>query len=134
MRSIRNILSVVFAALVLFSSTSFVIGVHRCGGSIQTVAILHKAAGCAMERRPPCHRHEPVRCCEDQAFHYESQDFNGHSGQVEPQLPVAYDVVMPHILLSEVIPAYDFTRSYYQDYDPPLPPVDRIVALQTFLI
>jgi hypothetical protein len=38
------------AFLVLISSSSFMVGIHRCAGEIQNMALLSKAEGCEIEK------------------------------------------------------------------------------------
>jgi hypothetical protein len=134
MKATRRISILSLSLLVLFSSTSFMVGIHRCGGSVQNVALFHKAEGCAMERRPPCHRQQPRNCCEDQTINYQSQDFSANATSLAISSPAAVEFTASLIVLSEIIPSRNNTTPFYRDYDPPLPPVDRIVALQVFLI
>lgn len=134
MRSLRSILSIAFAFLVLVSSTSFMVGIHRCGGQVQNVALFTKAAGCQQEQQvPPCHRHDTPPCCQDVTVIHEHQDFKGEIAQLDfSGFPIG-DVLQPVVVLAEVIPAFT-ARTYSPNYDPPLRVSDRTVALQVFII
>ncbi len=46
---ISGILHLFLAALVLSSTTGFVVGQHYCGGKVVHTAFLHKAEGCGMK-------------------------------------------------------------------------------------
>ena len=134
MRSLRSILSLAFAFLVLFSSTSFMVGMHRCGGQVKNVALFTQAEGCAQERQvPPCHRLDTPPCCQDVTVIHEHQDFKGEITQLEFSASPLADVLTPAVLLAEVIPAAG-ERTYARAYDPPLRSTDRTVSLQVFLI
>lgn len=134
MRSLRSILSLAFAFLVLFSSTSFMVGMHRCGGQVRNVALFTKAEGCAQETRtPPCHRLDTPPCCQDVTVIHEHQDFKGEITQLDFSASPLTDVLTPTVVLAEVIPSAG-ERTYARPYDPPLRSYDRIVSLQVFLI
>ncbi|MEO7989299.1 MAG: hypothetical protein ABI663_07140 [Chryseolinea sp.] len=135
MKQYRSILSSAFAILVLFSSSSFMVGIHLCSGHIQDIAVFSQAEKCAMEKQmPPCHRHETKSCCEDQTIIHDAQDFKGNISQISIAAPPVFDIVQPAVLISEVIPSSVVSVRYFADYDPPLPPTDITVDLQVFLI
>ena len=134
MRSLRSILSIAFAFLVLVSSTSFMVGIHRCGGSVKNVALFHEAEGCAQERKmPPCHRSDTPPCCQDVTVIHEHQDFKGEIAQFDFSLLSGADVIQPALVLAEIIPVAP-TRTFHPEYDPPLRSQDRTIALQVFII
>jgi hypothetical protein len=136
MKHYRSILSIAFALLVLFSSSSFMVGIHLCSGRVQDVALFTPAKDCGMEKKlmPPCHRHESKPCCENKAIVHEADDFNTSVTSVAlSPLPVL-DVELPHVLLAEVIPSLQLTPEQFYNYDPPLRPSDITVSLQVFLI
>ncbi len=134
MRSLRSILSIAFAFLVLVSSTSFMVGIHRCGGQVKNVSLFNKAAGCEKEQQvPPCHRHDTPPCCQDVTVIHEHQDFKGEIAQLDfSGFPVG-EALQSLVVLAEVIPAAT-APTYSTNYDPPLRAADRTVALRVFLI
>lgn len=135
MNRVRSILSLSFAILVLLSSSSFVVGLHLCGGRIQNIALFTKAADCEMERRmPPCHKHESKPCCEDEAIVHQGEDFQVSTTDIAPGGIPAFDIELPFVFISEVIPSTPFSRTSFYNYDPPLRPVDLTVSLQVFII
>lgn len=135
MKQYRSILSSAFAILVLFSSTSFVVGLHLCGGQIQNIALFTKAEGCEMEKKmPPCHRQESKPCCQDETIVHDAQDFKSNINQISiAALPVV-DRIQPAVLIAEVIPSSIVSIKHYADYDPPIRPTDVTVDFQVFLI
>lgn len=136
MKLYRSILSVSFAFLVLFSSSSFMIGIHVCGGKIQNMALFTKAEGCENKKQlPPCHRHEKQPCCQDETILHDAQDFNGNILHINTTslLPVG-DISQPPVLIAEVIPSSIISKTRYTNYDPPLRSHDLTIALQVFLI
>lgn len=135
MKQYHSILSVIFAFLVLFSSSSFMVGIHLCRGHVQDVALFGKATPCAMEKQvPPCHKHESKPCCEDEAIVHDGQDFQVSSSDVAFSPVPVFDIELPTILISEVIPSAPVARIQYHVYDPPLWSTDLTVSLQVFLI
>ena len=134
MRPLRSILSLAFAFLVLFSSTSFVVGIHRCGGELKNVALFNKAEGCEKEKQlPPCHRHESPPCCQDVTVVHEHQDFKADVAQHLTAMPLVQGMIQPMVLLEEVIPVTPLHRTYPK-FDPPLRSSDLTVRLGVFLI
>lgn len=136
MRIARQIVCLMFASLVLFSSSHVMVGLHICGGSVQNVALFSKAEGCGMEmekRMPPCHRHESKPCCEDQTITHEGQTCNISTHEISVPLAPFVDVILPEVIIAEIIPSIESTSGYV-DYDPPLRTPDLTVSLHTFLI
>jgi hypothetical protein len=133
MKTLRSIGSILFACLVLVSSTSFMVGIHHCGGQVKQVALFSNAEACEMERDvPPCHRALATSCCDDVTVVHEDQDFSGSAPSFD--LPVAVADVAPlgSLALAEVIPAT--TPSFFCFYDPPILKTNRPASLQVFLI
>lgn len=135
MKQYRSILSSAFAILVLFSSSSFMVGIHLCSGHIQNIALFTKAEGCGMEKKmPPCHRQESKPCCEDETIVHDAQDFKGNVSQISIAAPPVLDKVQPAVLIAEIIPSSVCAVKHYANYDPPIRPTDKTVDLQVFLI
>lgn len=135
MKNFRPIASVILALLVLVSSTSFMVGMHLCGGEIQNVALFTKAQACEKEMKmPPCHRHLTSSCCDDETIVHEGEDFNTASSEVSIP-PVSFvAIALPTIILSEIIPANYSAKVKYVNYDTPLRACDLTIAHQVFLI
>jgi hypothetical protein len=135
MKGFRSIFSGAFAVLVLFSSSSFMVGIHLCSGRIQNVALFTKAESCEMEKKiPPCHRHESKPCCEDETIIHNSEDFNTRFTDFSIAPALASDVELPPVLISEVIPASPILNIQSFNYDPPLRASDLTVSFRVFLI
>jgi hypothetical protein len=134
MKFLRSILSICLAFLVLVSSSSFMVGIHYCGGSVQNVALFTKAEPCAMEKSmPPCHKHMNT-CCEDEAVIHEGVGFKSSFFQLQLDAPVAIDADQPALFIAEIIPAHADTQLEYYIYDPPLPSSDLTIDHQVFRI
>ena len=135
MKHLRSILSVVFAFLVLFSSSSFIVGIHLCCGRVQAVALFTPAEDCGMGKAmPPCHQPQSKPCCENEAIVHRGDDFKASiKGVMLPPVSVV-DVELPHVLLAELIPTLSLTPAEFYNYDPPLRKADLTVSLQVFLI
>lgn len=135
MKNYRPILSSVFALLVLFSSTNFMVGIHLCSGSVQKVAWFSPAEKCAMEKKmPPCHRHQSKSCCEDESIVHDVQDFKETISEVNIAAPSAFIVDKPAVPVAEIIPSSLVSITPFAGYDPPLPVTDLSVDFQVFLI
>jgi hypothetical protein len=135
MNKYRSIVSSAFAILVLFSSSSFMVGIHLCSGHIQDIAWLAPAEKCAMEKQmPPCHKKEAKPCCEDQTVMHESQDFKGNGNEINLAQLVAFIISQPWIIVANLTPPLFSVVNNFTDYDPPATFTDRTIVLQTFLI
>jgi hypothetical protein len=136
MKQYRSILSATFALLVLFSGSSFVVGVHLCGGDIQNVALFTKAEGCVMEKKrtPPCHKPASKPCCEDETIIHEGDDFKASSADITISGAPSLDMELPPVIVSEIIPSSPVSRIRFYDYNPPSRSGDLTVSLQVFLI
>ena len=135
MTKVRSILSFTLAALVLVSSTNFMVGMHFCSGEIQNIALFTKAERCEMEMTmPPCHRHETSSCCDDETVVHQGEDFSATATEIT--MPPAYFVVveLPSVILKEIIPSAGLSEVKFFNYDSPLRASDLTVALQVFLI
>jgi hypothetical protein len=134
LKTIRIIASLFFATLVLLSSTSFMVGIHRCGGEVRHVALFDMAAKCAQESQvPPCHRSDLPPCCQDSAVIHEHQDFNSSAQSFDTSPSLIGEAIISEVALAEVVQTYA-SRHYFLSPDPPLRTTDRIIALGTFLI
>lgn len=135
MKGIRTIASVTLALLVFFSSTSFMVGMHFCSGEIQNIALFTKAEGCEKEKKlPPCHRHETVPCCDDEAIVHEGEDFNASFPEVSVPTISFVAIAPPSIILSEIIPVTYLPKVKHLNYDTPFRACDLTVTHQVFLI
>jgi hypothetical protein len=135
MKQFRSILSVLFAFLVLFSSSNIMVGLHLCSGQIQNIALFSKAESCEMEKRmPPCHRHESQSCCDDETIVHNGEDFNAPATAVSMGPVFALDIELPPVPISEVIPCSPVSNSRLYNYDPPVRAADLTVSLHVFLI
>ena len=135
MKLFRIISSTALAFLVLVSSSSFMVGIHLCGGKVQHVALFTKANSCEMEQNlPPCHRHMQRTCCEDQAVIHKGEGFKASVFHALFVAPIAVDLEEPFVFISEIIPSSSFSRIKYYNYDPPLRSSDLTISLQVFLI
>ena len=136
MKQFRSILSALFAIMVLFSISSFMVGIHLCSGRVQDVALFTHAADCGMEKQtmPPCHRPASKPCCENEVIVHDGDDFKASVKGVMLPLVSAIDLELPHVLLAEIIPSIQLTPSEFYNYDPPLRKSDLTVSLQVFII
>jgi len=126
----------VFAAmlLVLVSSGHFSVGIHRCGGTIREIAILGAADGCGHADLPPCHRKMMAGCCDDDLLRYDAVDFDHLPASFLSVHAASPITLSTPTLLSLSTPSSRRYDTRYTDYDPPLPPQDRILSFGSFRI
>lgn len=135
MRSVKSIASIFFAVLVMFSSTSFMVGLHFCSGHVQNLALFSKAEGCAMEKMMPgCKMHAAKPCCEDETIVHQGEDFKITASSIFHTSSAPIEMMAPPVLLTEVIPSVPPTQHHIDHYDPPLPATDRTISFGVFLI
>jgi len=135
MKAVRPISAVIFAMMVLVSSTNFIIGMHICSGEVQNIALFGKADGCQKEKAlPACHKHMKPACCQDELVYHEGTDFKGSIEHIHIVAFAPLDITQPVVLVSEVIPASLSSRIPFYNYDPPLRSYDLTVEHHVFLI
>jgi hypothetical protein len=135
MKAIRSISAVLLAILVLVSSTSFMVGMHICMGHIQSIAVFSKAEGCGMDKDlAACHQTMKTPCCEDDAVIHKAEDFKASAANFQLYVPVAIDIELPLVFISEIVPSSFISQIKYYNYDPPLRSCDLTVEHQVFLI
>ncbi len=133
MTKVRSILSFALAALVLISSTNFIVGMHFCRGKIKNLALFSKADGCDNEKQlPPCHRHETPSCCQDEIVIHEGQDFKNSITEFNFFSPLI-TCLAPPVLISELLNNQS-EKGGYTYYDPPIRTLDLNVIHEVFLI
>lgn len=133
MKALRSILAFFLTILVLVSSTNFMVGIHRCGGSVRSIALFTEAEGCPMEQQAmPCHQVVKSSCCQDVKVVHEHQEFSAQSDQHQLTVFPVLDQASIPVLLSFVIPTSAPEAS--TPYHPPLRAVDRVVTHRVFII
>lgn len=135
MKALKNILSVSLALLVLVASSSFTVNMHVCGGAVQSLAVIEKATPCPMElNAPACHKDlVKSKCCQDEVFQYEGQDFKVHEHETLLTTNSSWVVELPLIMeiVSPTVTTYTLSDTVYK---PPLLQHDIPVLIQSFLI
>lgn len=132
----HKILSFLMAFVVLFSTLSFTIDMHYCGGTLIETAIFHKAKGCGMEMQNPATEGCAIskkNCCNDEQVVVDGQD--------ELQLQVDQISFEQQVFITSLVYTYvnlfqglDEHVSSYEVYKPPLV-IRRIYKLdETYLI
>lgn len=135
MKAFRTISAVLLALLVLSSSTSFMVGLHFCMGKVQHVSLLGKADSCQKEKAlQVCHKHMKPACCQDETFFHKGDDFKATAQHIHIVAPASITCELPLVLISEIIPAAEISRTQSHCYDPPLRSTDLNISLQVFLI
>src|SRR6476659_2262852 len=106
MKLIRSISAIILALLVLFSSSSFIVGIHWCGGHVQDFALFTKAEVCPMERNfPPCHKPIKNNCCEDQTVVHEGSGFKASANVISVETQFVAEASLPSlVVISEIVP------------------------------
>jgi hypothetical protein len=135
MNLFRTISVFALAFLVLLSSSSFIVGLHFCGGQVAHVALLSEADKCAMEKSlPTCHKQVTTSCCDDETIVHEAEGFKAASHESALIPLIAVDQDLTSVIISSIIPENPVAQNFYDRYDPPLRSYDRVVSLQVFLI
>ena len=129
--------SILMALVVLFSTMSFTIDMHYCGGTIVDTAVFHKVKTCGMEMQPSTENKDcsiaKTNCCSDKQIIVDGQDelqlsFDDRSSFKQQQLISSFIYKYINILEGE-----EDTNSY-REYSLPLL-VRQIYKLdETYLI
>lgn len=119
-----KISSILIALLVLFSSFSFTVNKHICGGEVVDVSYFTKADSCGMDS-PVCENNTSTRqkvrkepCCDN---HSEIIQGNDNIQQAQSSLKVPQIYFLAAFGFS-YISLFDGDQkvSFYKDYSPPL--------------
>lgn len=135
-QAIHKIASMVMAFVVLFSTMSFTINMHYCGGNLVETAVLRKAKGCGMDMQESTTEGCSItkkNCCNDKQLAIEGQD--------ELQLQVDKLTFEQEVFIASFVYTYingfegiDKNIASYEVYRPPLV-IRRIYQLdETYLI
>jgi hypothetical protein len=117
----HKIVSMLMAVVVLFSTLSFTVDMHFCGGTLMDTAIFHKVETCGMEMQDPSTEGCSItkkNCCSDEQLVVDGQD--------ELQLSVDKISFEQHLFIVSFVYTYtnleglDKNTSSYSAYDPPL--------------
>ncbi|WP_417213695.1 HYC_CC_PP family protein [Bizionia sp.] len=132
----HNILSIAMAFVVLFSTLSFTVDMHYCGGTLVETAIFNTAKGCGMDMNKPSTEGCTITkkdCCKNEQTLVDGQDeLQLHVDKIsfEQQVFIA-SFVQTYINLFEDL---DTQVSSYSTYEPPLV-IRQIFKLdETYLI
>ncbi|MCW9037646.1 hypothetical protein [Altibacter sp.] len=132
----NKIMSLAMAFVVLFSTMSFAVNMHYCGGTLVESALLHNAKGCGMEMENPSTEGCSItmkNCCDDEQLAIEGQD--------ELQLHVDKITFDQQVFIASFVYTYinlfegsDTDISSFKEYKPPLV-IRRIYKIdETYLI
>ncbi len=124
------------AFVVLFSTMSFTVNMHYCGGTLVESAIFHKTKGCGMEMEKPSTDGCSIinkNCCDDKQLVVD--------GQNELQLQVNKISFEQQVFITSFVYTYIIgfeslkkTVSSYEAYEPPLV-IRRLYKIdETYLI
>jgi len=110
------------AFVVLFSTMSFTVDMHYCGGTLVETAVFHKAKGCGMEMESPSTKDcssTKKNCCSNEQLVLDGQD--------ELQLSIDKISFEQQVFIATFIYTYinlfeglDKNVSSYKEYKPPL--------------
>ncbi|OBX22123.1 MULTISPECIES: HYC_CC_PP family protein [Bizionia] len=132
----HNILSIAMAFVVLFSTLSFTVDMHYCGGTLVETAIFNTAKGCGMDMNKPSTEGCTITkkdCCKNEQTLVDGQDeLQLHVDKIsfEQQVFIA-SFVQTYLNLFEDL---DTQVSSYSTYEPPLV-IRQIFKLdETYLI
>jgi len=128
---IKNITSVSLAFLVLFSTMSFTINEHYCGGSLVDTAWFVEAEGCGMEMESST-SFSADSCCNDVITIVEGQDEVKQNNQLTFDQQI-FVTAFIHIY-GELFEAPITEAISFKDYVPPLLVRDIQLLDEAFLI
>ena len=128
-----KIASLYLAFSVLFSTFSFTVEKHFCGGFLMDVSYVGETSGCGMKMDSKTAQ-KKKNCCKDEIHKVEGQD------ELQQTSIVKIDFKKQPFLKSYLYVFIDVyfkkknNNTFYKDFSPPDIPLDYQVAYQTFLI
>lgn len=131
----QKIVSPLMALLVLFSTMSFTVDMHYCGGHLVDKAIFSKVKKCGMEMDSETADNtiQKPSCCEDITITVEGQE----------ELKVSFEKHELQTLQFALLFSYSYASLFeplsekhipFDDYSPPRLTIERIVLNETYLI
>lgn len=120
MKYCRIIVSTAIIVLVLFSSTSFMIGVHFCGGHVQNISLFTKADVCGMEKQSRSCREHQKSCCDDASVVHHGEHFKASANEVALAKIFPTEIDLPYRFVVQFIPVLTAKSEWLDAYDPPL--------------
>ncbi|AUC81462.1 hypothetical protein [Lacinutrix sp. Bg11-31] len=132
----HKILSILMAFVVLFSTMSFTMSMHYCGGTLVETAIFQKAKGCGMEMQKPSSEGCSINkknCCDDKQLIVDGQNelkLQVDKISFEQQVFIA-SFVYTYINLFEGL---NENVSSFEEYEPPLIIKEIFKIDETYLI
>ena len=124
------------AFVVLFSTMSFTMNMHYCGGTLVETAMFQKVKGCGMEMQTPSTEGCAItkkNCCNDEQLVVDGQD--------ELQLQVDTISFEQQVFIASFVHTYinlfeglDNNYSAYEAYKPPLVIREIFKIDETYLI
>lgn len=131
----RQITALFLALLTIISASTFSMGFHFCGGSIESISVFSPGEPCqAKLNLPPCHRQMTPSCCEDHSVVHDGDEFNSSTLShfdatnnftlIQPILIELYSIVMKQSAVAHFL---------NNDDGPPII-LDRTITFRSFLI
>jgi len=109
---------------------------HVCGGRVQSVSVIEKAAVCALEvKTQGCHKTivKNKTCCKEDQITFEGKSFKSHE-LTSLHVQQAFLVIeLPFLATITLSPSLSSEFQFLQ-YTPPLIDRDITVQVQSFLI
>lgn len=133
---LHKFLSFLMVFLVLFSTLSFAVNMHYCGGALVETAVFQKAKGCGMDMDKPSSEGYSIAknsCCKNIIVVVEGQD----------ELKISFDKISieQQVFVTSFIDVYtnlfeglDENISSYEHYKPPLVVRQLFKLDETYLI
>lgn len=138
MNSIRSIVSIFLASIVLIASIGVTINFHLCAGQVQSLALFIKAKACKMDMPKTCHNEEHASkrkgCCQEESLVLKGKETNAEvktATQLTPSFNLI-SVILP--VLYSIIDLDSVATPQYAHYKPPLIEQDITVLVHSFLI
>ncbi|WP_343767673.1 HYC_CC_PP family protein [Gangjinia marincola] len=134
----QHITAGLLALLVLFSSVSFTVDMHYCGGHLVDLAINHEAESCSMEQLFD-HPSEGLQalmssCCKDKQITMIGEDHEVPSFSAEKDLDVPVHAITHSYLYDATMIRLDQVIPFNAEYPPPLPQRPLFILYESYLI
>jgi len=139
LKKFRNILAFVLAQLVLFSTTSFAVDIHKCSGKIYDISVTGQAKSCELSlmhcyvKQHSGHSVRSKYCCSEVHFLVNANTIKREKNLQINSNKFNNPAVLNNISITKVKPIV-LNKTAYKNYTPPIVTDNILVSYQVFLI
>ena len=130
MQTLKHIINVLVALLIVLSTTGVTLHKHYCMGHVRNVALMHEAESCPGEGTMDM----PGDCCKDTVEEFKIEELNKAAFNFDgtPELYVV--TVLSDFIVEIILDSRVTGQTAFLNYKPPLIERDIPITVQSFLL